>query len=270
MEEVEVPGYTASYEITTSTDDSGSVSLGQGSWWVPATELTAGQQYLIVSQDGSKALCVASGNEASGFDSADVTDVVQQQSSITINGQTYSTWYQSSDIPARSIYNAEALTRNSHNGIILKRSDGGSYPYLRLESNNSNYLKGASSTTYASFLVFDGTSLRGHNASEWTPDNLRTLIYADGKFNSTTEQNPANAVMLYTLVSGEGFTGSSSDYSTVIITNTKDVSYDYELPETGGTGTIPYTMGGLLLMFSTGTLLLYIQKRRGKEDSTSS
>ncbi len=262
VEEVEIPGYTASYEITTSSDDSGSTSLGQGSWWVPATELTAGQQYLIVSPDGTKALRVASGGEGDGFDSSDVADVVQQQSALTINGQTYSTWYQAADIPARSIYNAESFTRNSHSGIILKRSDGGSYPYLRLESNNNNYLKGGSTTQYASFMVFDGTYLKGHNASEWTPDNLRTGIYADGKFNTTTEQNPANAAKLYTLVSGEGFTGKTTDSSTVVITNTREGG-EYELPETGGKGTYYYTIGGLLLM---GAALMWgFRKRRKRE-----
>lgn len=262
VEEVEIPGYIASYEVTTESDGSEEISLGQGSWWVPATELTTGQQYLIVSPDGAKALYIASDNEGQGFDTADVTTVEQQQTAITVGGKTYDTWYRSGDIPARSIYNAEALTRSSHSGIVLKRSDSGSYPYLRLESNNNNYLKGGSTTTYASFMVFDGTYLRGHNASEWTPDNLRTLIYADGKFNSTTEQNPANAARLYTLVSGEGFTSGSSDSSTVVITNTRDASADYELPETGGPGTSLYTLGGLCLM--AGALLLYRSKTRGK------
>lgn len=43
----------------------------------------------------------------------------------------------------------------------------------------------------------------------------------------------------------------------------------YELPETGGSGTDLYTMGGLLLMAGAG-LLLYIQTRRRKEDPISS
>ena len=43
----------------------------------------------------------------------------------------------------------------------------------------------------------------------------------------------------------------------------------YELPETGGSGTNLYTMGGLLLMAGAG-LLLYIQTRRRKEDPISS
>ena len=266
VEEVEIPGYVTSYEVTTTTDDTGSTSLGQGNWWVPATELTAGQQYLIVSPDGSKALYIASGNEGQGFDTADVTSVVQQKTALTIQGQTYSTWYQTADIPARSIYNADTLTRDSNSGIVLKRSDGGSYPYLRLENNNNNYLKGGSTTEYASFMVFDGIYLKGHNKSEWTPDNLRTVIYDNGKFNTTTEQNPANAVKLYTRVSGEGFTGAVVDSSTVVITNTKEAKQEYELPETGGTGIQWYTIGGLLLIAGAGFLLLYNKTRR-KEDN---
>ena len=43
----------------------------------------------------------------------------------------------------------------------------------------------------------------------------------------------------------------------------------YELPETGGAGTIPYTAGGLLLT-GAGVLLLYSNKKRRKEDFASS
>lgn len=261
VEEEAVPGYIASYKLTTDTEDSGQTSLGQGSWWVPATELTAGQKYLIVSPDGTKALKVASGGEGDGFNTADVTTVEQQQTAITVKGQTYATWYQSADISGRSIYVAESFTRNGKSGIFLKRSDGGSYPYLRLESNNNNYLKGASTTTYASFMVFDGIYLRGHNAAEWTPDALRTLIYENNKFNSTTDQTPASAVKLYTLVSGEAFGSAGTGSSTVVITNTRDETGEYVLPETGGPGTTLYTMGGLCLM--AGALLLYsLQTRR--------
>ena len=44
----------------------------------------------------------------------------------------------------------------------------------------------------------------------------------------------------------------------------------YELPETGGIGTTPYTMGGLLLM-TVGALflLLYKNKKHGKVDIAS-
>ena len=43
----------------------------------------------------------------------------------------------------------------------------------------------------------------------------------------------------------------------------------YELPNTGGTGTIPYTVGGILLISASG-FLLYIHIKRRKEGIASS
>ena len=43
----------------------------------------------------------------------------------------------------------------------------------------------------------------------------------------------------------------------------------YELPDTGGAGTILYTAGGLLLM-AAAAALLYNHTKRRKEDSASS
>lgn len=55
---------------------------------------------------------------------------------------------------------------------------------------------------------------------------------------------------------------SAAGAYTVTVTN----SSGYVLPETGGSGTILYTMGGLLLMLSAGLLLLYKPIIRRKED----
>ena len=44
----------------------------------------------------------------------------------------------------------------------------------------------------------------------------------------------------------------------------------YELPNTGGAGTIPYTIGGLLLLTGAALLLLHHHTRRRKEDPASS
>ncbi|NLD88293.1 MAG: Cna B-type domain-containing protein, partial [Clostridiales bacterium] len=47
-------------------------------------------------------------------------------------------------------------------------------------------------------------------------------------------------------------------------------SVSYALPETGGSGTTLYTIGGIMLMMSAAVLLLYIHRKRGKEAFTSS
>ena len=59
--------------------------------------------------------------------------------------------------------------------------------------------------------------------------------------------------------------GSAAD--TVTVTN--QVCYP-ELPNTGGAGTIPYTIGGFLLLTGAAFLLLYRHTKRRKEDSVSS
>ena len=62
--------------------------------------------------------------------------------------------------------------------------------------------------------------------------------------------------------------GAPPAYSQTI-TN-KEQPTGYELPDTGGTGTIPYTIGGSVLITFTAFLLLYNQIRRRKEDAVSS
>ena len=52
----------------------------------------------------------------------------------------------------------------------------------------------------------------------------------------------------------------------VTVTNTAG----YELPDTGGAGTIPYTIGCFLLLTGAAFLLLYNHTKRRKEDSPSS
>ena len=53
------------------------------------------------------------------------------------------------------------------------------------------------------------------------------------------------------------------------ITN-KEQPTGYELPNTGGAGIYPYTIGGMLLITSAAILLLYSHTRRRKEDAVSS
>lgn len=68
------------------------------------------------------------------------------------------------------------------------------------------------------------------------------------------------------LVTYQGSSNGASNGETVRVTNQ---SFAPELPETGGTGTYLYTMGGALLMAAAG-ILLYIQNKRRKEETASS
>ena len=70
--------------------------------------------------------------------------------------------------------------------------------------------------------------------------------------------------------SGEGtpLTVTGTDTKVLSVT-VRDISWGYELPDTGGAGTTSYTAGGLALIFGAATLL-YSHCRRRKEDEASS
>lgn len=71
-------------------------------------------------------------------------------------------------------------------------------------------------------------------------------------------------------IAGEGtqLTVSGTDPKVLSVT-IRDISWGYELPDTGGAGTTSYTAGGLALIFGVATLL-YSHCRRRKEDEASS
>lgn len=54
----------------------------------------------------------------------------------------------------------------------------------------------------------------------------------------------------------------SGETPTITITNTKS-SESFILPETGGKGTLPYTVTGIAMMISSGTIIFF--KRRYRE-----
>lgn len=70
-----------------------------------------------------------------------------------------------------------------------------------------------------------------------------------------------------------GETGTTLDVTgtdpKVLSVTIRDISWGYELPDTGGAGTTSYTAGGLALIFGAATLL-YSHCKRRKEDEASS
>ena len=70
-----------------------------------------------------------------------------------------------------------------------------------------------------------------------------------------------------------GETGTTLDVTgtdpKVLSVTVRDISWGYELPDTGGAGTTSYTAGGLALIFGAAALL-YSHCKRRKEDEVSS
>lgn len=262
VEEALVAGYTASYDIITNEEYTGIPNdLGAGSWWVPATELKAGNQYMIVNSDVTKALYVTEAHRDSGFTASDVADVLPGNGMLTVGGSDYTSWIPAENISAQTIFTADIRTISGNEGIILK-SNAAFNSWIMIQNNNNNYLKGTTGRTYSSAMTYDGTYLRGHNENGWNPTNQRTVIFTGEKFNTTTEQTPANAAKLYTLVSGDGIQTPSVSSSTIVITNTPKAP-EYVLPETGGIGTNMFTIGGSVLMI--GCLLAGYSMKRKRE-----
>lgn len=79
--------------------------------------------------------------------------------------------------------------------------------------------------------------------------------------------NGANFLVTYS--NGPAVTIPESGTAAATVTVTNQVCYP-ELPNTGGAGTIPYTIGGFLLLTGAAFLLLYHHTKRRKEDSVSS
>ena len=67
---------------------------------------------------------------------------------------------------------------------------------------------------------------------------------------------------------GTTLTATGTDPKVLSVT-LRDISWGYELPDTGGIGATSYTVGGLTLIFGVATLL-YIHCKRRKEDEVSS
>ena len=74
---------------------------------------------------------------------------------------------------------------------------------------------------------------------------------------------------LVTYPNGSEVTVPADGSAAAAVTVTNQVCYP-ELPHTGGAGTIPYTIGGFLLLTGAAFLLLYHHTKRRKEDSVSS
>ena len=95
-------------------------------------------------------------------------------------------------------------------------------------------------------------------------------VEADGnaKYYPATEKADGTLVKTSDTDTGTTLTVTGTDPKVLSVT-IRDISWGYELPDTGGAGTTSYTAGGLTLILGAATLL-YSHCRRRKEDEASS
>lgn len=89
------------------------------------------------------------------------------------------------------------------------------------------------------------------------------------QFQGNVPATVNSSSFLVTYLNGPGGNGSRRWSAAATVTVTNQVCYP-ELPNTGGVGTIPYAIGGFLLLTGAAFLLLCHHTKRRKEDSVSS
>ena len=182
------------------------------------------------------------------------------------------------------------------NGSAFTNTIQTSPPSLNLQLTKTDSNDASKLLARATFLLKQAGTETG---TEATTDSNGVATFAGISRNTTyylyEKTPPANymtagpwilevgegTATLYPATEGEnGTLTKSSDTGTVLSVSgsdpivlsaiISDQPWGYELPNTGGAGTQPYTMGGIALMAAAVMFLLYSHTRRRKEDAPSS
>lgn len=228
VEEIAIPGYTASYDYSSSFE---TVSA-----WVPVKQ---------IANDNDNHFIVASGNHLLGFSSDTVqknADIELQTNSLTVGGVTYSSW-----IKGGAVSNEYIFGKNSWQwggGDIALVAQNGSM----LRAKGSKIELGSGNNWGVLKITPDGLLQISSNVFEGHWGNLESWLYMyydskTGQFGVTQNDPGENGVRLYKEVN------STESSSIVTVTNSdKPDIPGYILPATGGIGTYIFTFAGLLLM----------------------
>ena len=189
------------------------------------------------------------------------------------NGVTV--WYQSAD------YTYQAYNHKGEATVTKEFLDAGGKPLAKIdgayrfgiytEANPTGKPLQTGTITYANSTVtpesgtakFTNLTLGGTYYIYELDDN-DVPIRGD---NTLATVNGSSFLVTYT--NGPAVTVPTDGSAAATVTVTNQVCYP-ELPHTGGAGTIPYTIGGFLLLTGAAFLLLYHHTKRRKEDSVSS
>lgn len=188
------------------------------------------------------------------------------------NGVTV--WYLSAD------YTYQAYNHKGEATVVKKFLDAGGKPLEKIngayrfgiytEANPTDKPLQTVTITYANSTVTpeSGTA----KFTNLTLGGTYYIYELDDSSQPISGNVPAtvnSSSFLVTYPNGPAVTVPADGSAAATVTVTNQVCYP-ELPHTGGAGTIPYTIGGFLLLTGAAFLLLYHHTKRRKEDSVSS
>ena len=188
------------------------------------------------------------------------------------NGVTV--WYQSADYTYQTYnHKGEATVAKAFmdaGGNHLAKIDGAYRFGIYIEANPTGDPLQTVTITYVNSTVTpeSGTA----RFTNLTLGKMYYIYELDDSGQPISGNVPAtvnSSSFLVTYTNGPAVTIPESGTAAATVTVTNQVCYP-ELPNTGGAGTIPYTIGGFLLLTGAAFLLLYHHTKRRKEDSVSS
>lgn len=188
------------------------------------------------------------------------------------NGVTV--WYQSADYTYQTYnHKGEATVAKAFldvGGNHLAKIDGAYRFGIYAEANPTGNPLQTVTITYANSTVTpeSGTA----KFTNLTLGGTYYIYELDDSGQPISGNVPAtvnSSSFLVTYTNGPAVTVPADGSAAATVTVTNQVCYP-ELPNTGGAGTIPYTIGGFLLLTGAAFLLLYHHTKRRKEDSVSS
>jgi len=230
VQEDPVPGYQARYETYHN--------VASSYYWVPATELVNGKQYLIVYETGEEnqnpiALYFAENGVDKMLTTDDKMVISKGTDEIRIAGKTYQNNYFADDpalkqciLTAKSERTNEVSDPEGRLKLINYATSRG----LLIQKSGEDYLKGGSGI--ASYIsLFEpslANGLTGHYAWNLEENDLYSIIYDGTKFNAVQGDPSGRGVTLYTKVAG-AVTGKEVVF---VITNIKEEAITYGIDMT--------------------------------------
>ena len=188
------------------------------------------------------------------------------------NGVTV--WYQSADYTYQAYnHKGEATVAKAFldaGGNHLAKIDGAYRFGIYAEANPTGNPLQTVTITYANRTVTPaGGTARFTNLNLGGTYYIYELDDSGQPISGNVPATVNSSSFLVTYTNGPAVTVPADGSAAATVTVTNQVCYP-ELPNTGGAGTIPYTIGGFLLLTGAAFLLLYHHTKRRKEDSVSS